>query len=173
MSQDIPLSDIQPSKGELDRVPNPPHRHAAPSAPWPWVDIDDGWCSCPHVLVIIIVLISLTEVDSKQLETAEPPVPERCGHSPEKCNRCWTGYPQSLFPNWTERQVRKSKIYDAVHNYAITKPCICYRVDVNDQGFFTHPREIIAEHGDEDRTWNDMVHEQVSCGCLFDTCSVP
>jgi len=33
-------------------------------------------------------------------------------------------------------------------------------VDVNDQGFFTHPDEIIAEHGDEERTWYDMIHEQ-------------
>ena len=42
MAQDIPLDEIHPSKGELDRVPHPSHRHAAPSAPWPWVDLDDG-----------------------------------------------------------------------------------------------------------------------------------
>ena len=24
------------------RVPVPSHRHASPSAPWPWVDLDDG-----------------------------------------------------------------------------------------------------------------------------------
>jgi len=23
------------------RVPHPSHRHAAPSAPWPWVDLED------------------------------------------------------------------------------------------------------------------------------------
>ena len=25
-----------------NRVPHPSHRHAAPSAPWPWVDLEDG-----------------------------------------------------------------------------------------------------------------------------------
>lgn len=24
------------------RIPNPSHRHAAPSAPWPWLDLNDG-----------------------------------------------------------------------------------------------------------------------------------
>ena len=29
--------------GEIHRIAPPSHRHAAPSAPWPWVDIqDDG-----------------------------------------------------------------------------------------------------------------------------------
>jgi hypothetical protein len=27
---------------EDNRVPIPSHRHASPSAPWPWVDLDDG-----------------------------------------------------------------------------------------------------------------------------------
>ena len=33
------------AKGESPddkRVPIPSHRHASPSAPWPWVDLDDG-----------------------------------------------------------------------------------------------------------------------------------
>jgi hypothetical protein len=47
----------------------------------------------------------------------------------------WTGYPQSRFPNWTERQVKKAKIYDVVHK------------NVNDEGFFTHPKEVIGVHG--------------------------
>ena len=25
-----------------NHLPPPSHRHAAPSAPWPWVDIQDG-----------------------------------------------------------------------------------------------------------------------------------
>ena len=30
-------------KEELNQVPHPSHRHdAAPFAPWPWVDLDDG-----------------------------------------------------------------------------------------------------------------------------------
>ena len=40
---------------------------------------------------------------------------------------------------------------------------------MNDQGFFTNTKEVIAEHGDEDKTWDIMIREQVSCSRLFDT----
>ena len=179
MFQDIPLQDIplveeHPSKGEIDQVPHPSHRHAAPSAPWPWIDIEDGLFFWLHVYRPSSLLMKFTEdLGHKQLETIEPPVPKPCDHDPADCHRCWTRYPISLFPNWTERQVRKAKIYDAVHNYPINKPCICYRVDVNDQGFFTDAKEMIAKHGDEDRTWVDMIYEQVGCSPFFDTWSLP
>ena len=104
--------------------------------------------------------MKFTAVDSKQLETVAPPIPAPCDH--EKCDRCWTGYPQSRFPNWTERQVKKAKIYDVVHNYSKTKPCIMYRVDVNDNGFFTHPKAVIAKDGDEDVFWDILIHDHVS-----------
>jgi len=29
-------------KDDRTRVPHPSHRHASPSAPWPWVDLGDG-----------------------------------------------------------------------------------------------------------------------------------
>ena len=161
------MIETKSSKEDLNRVPHPSHRHAAPSAPWPWVDLDDGlWF--PHAFDIHVfrqlsfLLIKFTEVDRKQLESVEPPIPEHCDHNPGRCNRCWTGYPQSRFPNWTERQVKKAKIYDVVHNYSRSKPCICYLVDVNDCGYFTHPNEIVAVHGEEDAAWEDMIHEQVS-----------
>jgi hypothetical protein len=115
------------------------------------------------------VLIHLTEVDQEQLACVEPPIPEICDHSPGKCNRCWTGYPQSRFPNWTERQVKKAKIYDVVHNNLTGKPCTCYRVDVNDEGFFTHPKEVIAVHGGEDIAWDTMIHEEVSYSYMWCT----
>ena len=109
-------------------------------------------------------------VDPVQLQCVEPPIPERCDHSPEKCKRCWTGYPQSRFPNWTERQVRKAKIYNIVHNYSKNKPCVCYRVDVDDRGIFTHTKEMTVAHGDEsdeDMVWDKLIHEQVSCGHII------
>ena len=160
---DIPLIETQSSKEDLNRVPHPSHRHAAPSAPWPWIDLEDGVffkknkCFRHHDYTYK----KFTAVDAKQLECVAPPIPALCDHSPEKCNRCWTGYPQSRFPNWTEGQVKKAKIYDVVHDSRV-KPCTCYRVDVNDRGFFTHPKEMIAVHGDEDEAWDKLVHEQVS-----------
>ena len=107
--------------------------------------------------------MKFTGVDQKQLECVEPPIPEQCDHRPETCNRCWKGYPQSLFPNWTEGQVKKAKIYDVVHNYSKIRPCVCYRVDVNDHGYFTNTKEIEAVYGAEDIIWDSLIHEQVSC----------
>jgi hypothetical protein len=33
-------------KEDKERIPHPSHRHASPSAPWPWVDIEDGEHFC-------------------------------------------------------------------------------------------------------------------------------
>ena len=41
-THDQPLIEKQSSKEDLNRVPHPSHRHAAPSAPWPWIDLEDG-----------------------------------------------------------------------------------------------------------------------------------
>ena len=168
MSQDIPPSPVEmhPLKGQLDRAPLAHPSHALHFAPWPWTDLDDGWFFCPgkHICVgFIIVLIRLTEVDPMQLETVKFPVPEHCDHSYESCNNCWKGYPQSLFPNWTQRQLKKAKIYEVIQNYSKIKPCIYYQVDVNDRGLFTNSREIITTYGDEDKIWDNLVHERVSC----------
>ena len=129
------------------------------------MDWPRGWSVflVTRVSAVITVLIKFTGVDQKQLECSAPPIPAQCDHSPERCNRCWRGYPQSRFPNWTEKQVRKAKIYNIVHNYSKIQPCVCYRVDVNDHGLFTHPREIKAVYGDEDRIWDSLINEQVSC----------
>ncbi|KAH9474783.1 hypothetical protein JR316_0013248 [Psilocybe cubensis] len=126
-------------KDDKGRVPHPSHRHASPSAPWPWVDLED-------------------EVDREQLECPLPPIPELCNHV--DCGGCWRGYPQSRFPNWTERQVIKSKIMGAIREFSKEKPCICYQVDVDENGFFTNPGPIVANHGEEDATWNHLITEK-------------
>ncbi|KAF8902609.1 hypothetical protein CPB84DRAFT_1678779 [Gymnopilus junonius] len=126
-------------KDDRNRVPHPSHRHAAPSAPWPWVDLED-------------------EVDKAQLECPSPPIPPPCDH--KNCGGCWKGYPQSRFPNWTKRQVIKSKIYSAIRDYSREKDCICHRVDVDSNGFFTNPGPIIASHGEENQVWNELIHEE-------------
>ena len=113
-------------------------------------------------------MMEFTGVDQKQLECVAPPIPEICDHSPEKCNSCWKGYPQSRFPNWTRKQVEKAKIYKLIHNYSkSSKPCTCYRVDVNDRGFFTNAKEITAMYGDEDNLWQRLIHEEVSCSLII------
>ena len=166
-TRDIPLMETQSSKEDLIRVPHPSHRHAAPSAPWPWIDLEDGLCvffKKKKEQVFPSSWLYLQNFTAVDAICVAPPIPEPCDHTPGKCNRCWTGYPQSRFPNWTERQVRKAKIYDILHDYSRIKSCTCYRVDVNDCGLFTYPKEMIAVHhdGDEDKAWDDLVHEQVS-----------
>ncbi|TFK29543.1 hypothetical protein FA15DRAFT_664090 [Coprinopsis marcescibilis] len=118
------------------RIAPPPHRHAAPSAPWPWIDIGD-------------------EVDPHQLANEEPPIPPLCKH--EDC-RCWTGYPQSRFPNWTDKQVKKSKIWDAIHNDAsLDLECNIYKCDVNSKGHFMDAGVMHAPPGEEDQVWNEIL----------------
>ncbi|PPQ92528.1 LOW QUALITY PROTEIN: hypothetical protein CVT25_010361 [Psilocybe cyanescens] len=130
----------QQQQDDKGRVPAPSHRHASPSAPWPWVDLED-------------------EVDREQLESPLPPIPPLCDHI--DCSGCWRGYPQSRFPNWTKRQVTKSKIMGAIKNYSRNSPCICYQVDVDIDGFFTNPGHIVARYGDEDATWTSLINEKV------------
>ncbi|KIM41609.1 hypothetical protein M413DRAFT_445584 [Hebeloma cylindrosporum] len=119
-------------KEDKGRIPHPSHRHASPSAPWPWVDLED-------------------EVDPEQLECPLPPIPELCDHkscASEGKLGCWTGYPQSRFPNWTHRQVVKSRIYAALTEYA------------KDDGFFTNPGPLIAEPGGEREVWDQLINEE-------------
>ncbi|KAF9559806.1 hypothetical protein CPC08DRAFT_637387 [Agrocybe pediades] len=134
-------------KDDRTRVPHPSHRHASPSAPWPWVDLED-------------------EVDRAQLNSALPPIPPLCSHSPLECNNCWKGYPQSRFPNWTRRQVVKSKIHSAIHEYNKENPCVLHRVDVDSHGLFLNPGPIVANHAELERadTWRQLVEDKRPSG---------
>lgn len=114
-----------------------PHRHAAPSAPWPWINIHDT-------------------VDPVQLASELPPVPPLCDHA--SCGGCWKGYPQSRFPNWTEAQVSRSKIANAIANYGRSAdPCVIYRADVLANGIFKNVPSVVATDKDLDGTWNTVI----------------
>ncbi|KAF8958968.1 hypothetical protein BDZ97DRAFT_1430263 [Flammula alnicola] len=141
-------SDLSYEKIELSsinkspyKIPHPSHRHASPSAPWPWVDLQD-------------------EIDREQLEKIMEPIPPPCDH--KYCGGCWKEYPQSRFPNWTKRQVQKSKIADAIANvYSdYSNPCTLYQVDVGTNGYFTNSGTIVAKDGDERDTWERMIEEK-------------
>ncbi|KAF5384252.1 hypothetical protein D9615_003334 [Tricholomella constricta] len=123
-------------EADKKRLPTPSHRHAAPSAPWPWIDIHD-------------------RLDHEQLRSELPPVPPLCDHT--TCGGCWVGYPQSRFPNWTQEQVERSKIADAISNYNKDQPCIIHHVDVNTNGFFTDASQVIANDNDKEQTWNTII----------------
>ncbi|KAG6809962.1 hypothetical protein H0H92_013890 [Tricholoma furcatifolium] len=122
------------AQGLPPRVPAPSHRHAAPSG-----EHEPG-------------------VDSRQLIDKEPTPTRRCDHSdPNKCNRCWSGYPQSLFPNWTQEQQHRSRILKIIQrrNDAST----AYYVDVNTKGEFTTSKSLtIGPNGKvQDNHWEFMM----------------
>jgi hypothetical protein len=98
-------------------VPLPSHRHATPSGPWPWMDLESP-------------------------ETNHPLLVKPCGH--EHCGICirWLKYPQSHFPNWTPDQVTRCQIASAISDRQ--HDCTVYHVDVaDDQGKF----QLASEKG--------------------------
>jgi len=101
-----------------------------------------------------------SDVDHEQLNNSKPPIPAFCPHD-DSCNNCWVGYPQSRFPNWTYKQVVKSKIQDAITVYDKDKPCTLLRVDVDSNGLFTETKAIKAVFGKESEVWQELIHEEV------------
>ncbi|KAK0194621.1 hypothetical protein F5146DRAFT_925341 [Armillaria mellea] len=127
---------IRPASHEFVlKRPPPSHRHSGPSAPWPWINLND-------------------EVDDEQLKSQAPPIPPPCNHV--DCNGCWKGYPQSRFPNWTPSQVRRSRIHYAIHDNQ-AKTCTIYHVDVNDHGFFIDSGTQVATEQTKDDFWKHLI----------------
>jgi hypothetical protein len=88
--------------------PAPDQRHAQPSGPWPWMDLEaiESHEDAPEVTAIL-----------------PPDAPK------------WRGYPQSDFPNWTPVPVRRSRIRDMIDKRP-ESPCKIYCVDVLESGEF-------------------------------------
>ncbi|KAF8236165.1 hypothetical protein L208DRAFT_1391284 [Tricholoma matsutake] len=124
---------------KANEIPAPSHRHAAPSAPWPWIDIQNT-------------------VDPIQLASRLPPVPALCDH--KSCDGCWKGYPQSRFPNWTKDQVSRSQISKAITNYRRDEPCVVYRADVRSDGFFEDAERMTATEDNKDDVWDQIIHTE-------------
>ncbi|KIK64875.1 hypothetical protein GYMLUDRAFT_71238 [Collybiopsis luxurians FD-317 M1] len=114
----------------------PPQRHAAPSAPWPWIDIDD-------------------DIDPEQLESPLPPIPPLCDH--KDCGGCWQGYPQSRFPNWTLGQLQRSGVFKVIENEK--ESCTIYSVNVDTTGFFFNDGNVVVEEGNKQEFWNSIAFE--------------
>ncbi|KIL65408.1 hypothetical protein M378DRAFT_10794 [Amanita muscaria Koide BX008] len=120
---------------ELSRIPPRPYRHAAPSAPWPWIDIND-------------------KADPEQPNTESHLIPKSCDHT--RCEGwCWKGYPQSRFPNWTPSQVEKFKIREAIDRYDRSKKCTIFKLDVDKQAIFNDAGHfVIADADDLEPEWD-------------------
>ncbi|TFK75702.1 hypothetical protein BDN72DRAFT_451962 [Pluteus cervinus] len=114
------------------------HRHATPSAPWPWLNVDDE----PEDGVLNNNII--------------PPVPPPCDHS--NCmGKCWLNYPQSRFPNWDALPVARSRIRAAIENQSDTT---IYNVVIDRSGRFTREPNIQAIEEDSEDLWDTFRHMQ-------------
>ncbi|KAF7377803.1 hypothetical protein MSAN_00203700 [Mycena sanguinolenta] len=113
------------------RIPQPSHRHGAPFGPWPFLDLD-------------------SEIDLELLANPGEPTTEQ---------QHWSKYPQSLYPNWTPAQQRKSGITKIVeHN---RQRCTIHRVYVRETGKFTLERDDVVEPDNPDDYW-EKLHQEVS-----------
>ena len=124
------------TKRHATRIRAPAHRHAAPCGPWPWINLDDD--------------------ASTLLQTSADPhqSPHLAGERKESCQ--WAGYPQSLFPNWTPRQVDRSRMKSLP---GTTENCVIHRVEVTNDGTFYIPASQRAKGDDE--FWK-LLQESVS-----------
>ncbi|TDL18741.1 hypothetical protein BD410DRAFT_792924 [Rickenella mellea] len=108
------------------RIPVPSHRHAAPSGPWPWMDLDREFTPRATPLSEDASAVSV---------------------------HTWAGYPQSIFPNWTPDQVQRSGIQAASME---SEPCVVYEVDVLKDGNFQDPQEYKVSDTNKEEFWDEM-----------------
>ncbi|KAJ3563227.1 hypothetical protein NP233_g9075 [Leucocoprinus birnbaumii] len=135
---EVALIDFGDNQAKKNYVPSPSYRHAAPCAPWPWVDIDDN----------------INAEQMKLMDGGGPPIPEHCSH--DNCDNCWRGYPQSRYPNWTRSQVEKCLIAEAIKRPP-TGTCISHYVDVDDNGHFKTAKSFVADPRMAEDTWKKLL----------------
>ncbi|KAF8523159.1 hypothetical protein BU17DRAFT_86332 [Hysterangium stoloniferum] len=105
------------------------HRHAAPSAPWPWIDI------------------------TEEIQGSDIPLERiRCTHEPGESDDCWKNYPQSHFPNWTPVQVTRSGLGSLHSSLRSQAKHQLHYLDVANDGSFTRS-ERQPEGSDDDAFW--------------------
>lgn len=125
-------------------------------------------CSCTicqwTVSCFLTAKVEINQDQYKLMKAEEPPIPDVCNH--KECNDCWKEYPGSRFPNWTDSQVKKSKIAEAITRES-KKTCVCHRVDIDNQGHFRNADTVNAEPGLETETWQSFLTTGVrTASCL-------
>ncbi|KAJ3709779.1 hypothetical protein C8R42DRAFT_729842 [Lentinula raphanica] len=131
------FGELQAKASALPPRRKPPkHRHATPSGPWPFLDIDD-------------------EIDPVQF-TSPPPQPKfeedeerENGFGPVVDSRpYWSHYPQSQFANWTQWQQHKSGIARVVNRrLPLQQNCNIYKLDISSDGIF-RADDVRSDEGD-------------------------
>ncbi|KAF7368937.1 hypothetical protein MVEN_00219900 [Mycena venus] len=115
----------------LPRIPQPSHRHAAPYAPWPFLDLD-------------------SKIDPDLLAN-----PRR---QPTAEQQHWSKYPQSLYPNWTPAQQMKSGITKIVER--VREDCTIHAVHVHETGIFSRQEDVVVTEDNREEYWKKL-HEDL------------
>ncbi|KAF8811269.1 hypothetical protein BYT27DRAFT_7134272 [Phlegmacium glaucopus] len=125
------------------RIPPPSHRHGTPSGPWPFIDIDD----------------EITNSDDGSTRIPEPPFPAGpCRHSKRSLQEiCWCRYPQSLFPNWTPRQQKKSRITKIIERLGESS---LFYLDIMQDGEFVNAGVRQVSTRSQDLHWAAIQEER-------------
>lgn len=126
---------------QVERAPLPPHRHAAPSGPWPWMDLS-------------------STIRPEQLSSEQPPVPPLCDHTDCK-GACWKDYPRSRFPNWEKAQTQRAKINEAIASEEASKGSVLYIVDTDRNGIFHGRKPVRVARTEVEDFWNQYLLKEV------------
>ncbi|KAJ7176479.1 hypothetical protein C8R46DRAFT_889831 [Mycena filopes] len=121
------------------RIPQPTHRHAAPYAPWPFLDLDSEVC-----VEAIRVVAKIMLIRGKDRNVVFDNAPQ---------------YPQSLYPNWTAIQQEKSGITKLV-NRGSKEHCTISHVDVREDGVFIREQDEVVTEQNNAEFW-DALHKEI------------
>jgi hypothetical protein len=103
------------------------------------------------------------QVDQERIEDPDSHVPMSgapCDHKSAKTQEfCWCKYPQALFPNWTRKQQRKSRIRKVIKESR--GPCRVFYADVKNDGIFVSSGAKVVDDTDSRQTaqWRLMMEE--------------
>ncbi|OAX35883.1 hypothetical protein K503DRAFT_339760 [Rhizopogon vinicolor AM-OR11-026] len=114
------------------KTPSPIYRHAAPSGPWPWMDLESDTTLEPEPL-------------SPQIQSTE--------------YWKWRGYPQSLFGNWVADRVARCGMVENCSREP-REQCRIYYVDVLTSGKFKPAKDtgppIDVDESDLRQLWDHL-----------------
>ncbi|KAJ7654800.1 hypothetical protein B0H17DRAFT_1021771 [Mycena rosella] len=132
----FPLELYRNAREMPPRIPQPSHRHGAPSGPWPFLDLD-------------------SEIDPEQLAHPQQALDAQTSD--------WSKYPQSLYPNWTPAQQQKSGIARVI-NHISREPCTIHHVNVSDNGIFAPDADEEVTEDNKAEYWKKLEEDETPDG---------
>ncbi|KAJ7471291.1 hypothetical protein B0H11DRAFT_2283318 [Mycena galericulata] len=141
---EFPIELYSTAREMPPRIPQPSHRHGAPSGPWPFLDLD-------------------SEIDPVQLAHPQSPSATQLQEAD------WSKYPQSLYPNWTPAQQEKSGIAKIIQHVP-RETCTIHHVNVLKTGVFTSDEDDVVTDETQDEYWKklqDDLPDEIRLRALF------